>query len=373
MAVYDLAVVGAGIVGLAHAYVAAKRGKRVIVIDRDARANGASIRNFGFVTITGQTAGDCWTKARRSREIWSDIAPAAGIGILQRGMVLAARFGEAETVIDAFLNTEMGEGCSRMTTAEALTLVPSLRAEAAGLALYSPHEIRVESRTAIPRLTGFLTEKLGVTFYWKTNVRAVLPPRVETSQGDIEAETVIICPGDEYTGLFSDRLAAYGLTRCKLQMLRVRPGKPLNLAATVMSELSLARSGGYAGLPGIDALRKQLDDEMAEHRRNDVHLIVAQSEDGSLVVGDSHHYASTPDPFGSRHVDDLILSELNRVMDLPQQMVSESWIGTYASAPDRWRLTDEPCDGVRIVVVTSGCGASTSFAIAEETISSLFS
>jgi len=27
-----------------------------------------------------------------------------------------------------------------------------------------------------------------------------------------------------------------------------------------------------------------------------VHLIVARSADGSLVVGDSHHYAATPDP-----------------------------------------------------------------------------
>ena len=38
---YDLAVVGAGIVGLAHALAGARRGLRVVVIDRDARANGA--------------------------------------------------------------------------------------------------------------------------------------------------------------------------------------------------------------------------------------------------------------------------------------------------------------------------------------------
>lgn len=51
---FDVAIVGAGICGLAHALAAARRGKRVVVVDRDRQANGASIRNFGFVTITGQ-------------------------------------------------------------------------------------------------------------------------------------------------------------------------------------------------------------------------------------------------------------------------------------------------------------------------------
>lgn len=76
---YDLAVVGAGICGLAHALAAARLSKRVVVIDRDAQANGASVRNFGFVTVTGQQAGDCWRRAIRSRDVWVEIAAAANI------------------------------------------------------------------------------------------------------------------------------------------------------------------------------------------------------------------------------------------------------------------------------------------------------
>jgi 2-polyprenyl-6-methoxyphenol hydroxylase-like FAD-dependent oxidoreductase len=57
---FDLAVVGGGIIGLAHAYAAAKVGKRVAVIERDARANGASIRNFGFITVSGQELMRHW-------------------------------------------------------------------------------------------------------------------------------------------------------------------------------------------------------------------------------------------------------------------------------------------------------------------------
>ena len=45
---FDLAVVGAGIVGLATALAGARRGLRTVVVDRDPRASGASVRNFGM-------------------------------------------------------------------------------------------------------------------------------------------------------------------------------------------------------------------------------------------------------------------------------------------------------------------------------------
>ena len=95
---FDLAVIGAGIVGLAHAYAAAQLGKRVIVIDRDTRANGASIRNFGFITVSGQERGVSWRRAMRSRDVWAEVAPQAGIEIVQRGFLMVARRPEASKV-----------------------------------------------------------------------------------------------------------------------------------------------------------------------------------------------------------------------------------------------------------------------------------
>lgn len=373
MAGYDLAVVGAGIVGLAHALAAARRGKRVVVIDRDAQANGASVRNFGFITVTGQGPGDCWRLARRTRDIWIEIADEAGINILQRGLVLAGRFPESEAVVDAFLNTEMGEGCARITASEARARVSCLRPEAARVALYSPHEVRVDSRLAVPRVAHLLAERYGVEFFWRTSVIAVEAPRILTAAGSlIEAETVVVCPGDEFTVLFPERIAAYDVTRCKLQMMRIRPAAPVRLDTAVMSDLGLGRYLGYAGLHAAEPLKRRLDAEMTAQRENGIHLIVTQSADGSLVVGDSHHYTVTPDPFGSEAVDRLILDELDTVLDLPARKVVERWIGTYASALGSWRFTDKPSDAVRIVVVTSGCGASTAFGIGEETIDDLY-
>ena len=47
------------------------------------------------------------------------------------------------------------------------------------------------------------------------------------------------------------------------------------------------------------------------------------------------------------------------------------WTGTYASAAGH-SIVRAPAEGVRLVVVTSGTGASTAFALAEDVIANLF-
>ena len=368
---YDLAVVGAGIVGLAHALIAARRGLRVCVIDRDAQANGASVRNFGFITVTGQERGEVWRRAKRSRDIWAEIARPAGIEVVQRGLLVLARRPEAMPVLEAFRDTEMGEACELLTPAEVRDQHPDLRPDTLTGAMFSPHELRVESRTAIPALARYLETGLGVTFRRQAQVREVAPPRVATTAGDIAADAVVVCPGDDFFSLYPDRIAAYGLTRCLLQMLRVRPLGDFALPCPVMSDLSLVRYAGYAALPEAEPLRALLEKEQAAELGHGIHLIAVGSADGSLVVGDSHRYAATPHPFSEDAIDDLMLREMTAATGLADYAVTERWIGTYASAGDRVMLMDTPADNVRLVIVTSGTGASTAFAIAEEVLTDM--
>jgi D-hydroxyproline dehydrogenase subunit beta len=344
----------------------------VAVVERDTRANGASIRNFGFITVTGQQRGECWRRAMRSRDVWAEVAPAAGIRVEHRGLAVAARRPEAVAVLEAFQATEMGERCELLSPRDAGRRFPMLVGAGLLAALWSPHELRVESRTAVPALAQFLAEAHGVQFVYGTLVRSVEPPAIETTRGTITAERCVVCPGDDFQGLFPDRLAAYGLTRCKLHMMRVASAAAApRFASAVMSDLGLVRYLGYAELPAAAALKRRLEAEQPEHLANGVHLIAVQSWDGSLVVGDSHHYGPTPDPFAPDRVDELILDELRAVVAWPEFAVGERWIGTYASAPDRLMLVDRPADRVRLVVITSGTGASTSFAIAEEVVNEL--
>jgi FAD dependent oxidoreductase TIGR03364 len=361
---FDCVVVGAGIVGLAHALAAMRAGLRTAVVDRDAQAAGASVRNFGFVTVTGQQAGITWRRARRSRDVWAELAGTVGIPVLQRGLTVAARRPEALRCLEEFAAGPMGEGCRLLAPAD---LAHPFRTALAG-GLYSPHELRVESREAIPLLALWL-ERQGVTFLHRTAVRAVETGRVETSSGVITAPHVVVCPGPDLVTLFPDVMARRRVTLCKLQMLRVAaPG--WTLPSAVMSDLGLLRYLGYADCPSLTPLRARLLEEQPAWIADGIHLIAVQSADGSLVVGDSHHYADTPDPFQRREVDDRIMAELCAVLHLPAPRAVESWIGMYPSGPDA-AFAEAPAEGVRLVMVTSGTGASTAFALAEETLADL--
>ncbi len=366
---YDLAIVGAGIVGLAHALAGVRRGLKVAVFDRDARAIGASIRNFGFVTVTGQQAGAVWDRARRSRDIWQQVAPEAGIAIVHRGLFLVAQRPQAGAVLEAFMKTGMAARCTLLNRREAARRAPMLHVEHAHGVLVSEEDLRVESREAIPKLAAWLAHRHGVEFHFGEAVLEATAPVVRTARAEYAAERVVVCTNSELAGLHADRIAAYGLTLCKLQMLRVRPQADFRLPGSVMADLSLARYLGYSELPEAAPLLERLRIDEAEALRNGVHLIVVQSQDGTLVVGDSHHYDAAPDPFGSSVVDDIILRHLHATLKLSSAEVVERWIGVYPSSPTEPSIVDAPNDATRIVLVTSGTGASTGFGLAEDVMS----
>jgi FAD dependent oxidoreductase TIGR03364 len=277
-------------------------------------------------------------------------------------------------VLEAFGATGMGAGCTLLSAAELAARHGATLADGpfAG-GLWSPHERRVESRTAIPKLAAWLEGEMGVTFHRRRLVRAVEPGRVETSAGTLTAGRIVVCPGDDLLTLFPERIAAMGITRCRLHMLKVMPAdRGFRLPGSVMTDLSLVRYLGWSELPEAAALRARLQAEQPDHLANGIHLIAVQGADGGLVVGDSHHYEWSPSPFARGAVDDLMLAEMHATLRLPGAVVTERWMGTYASLPDRLMVRDAPDPAIRLVIVTSGTGASTAFAIAEETVADLF-
>lgn len=360
---FDVVVVGGGIVGLATALAAVKKGFNVAVVERDARPVGASIRNFGFVTVSGQRRGEHWRRAMKTRDIWSEIAPQAGINVVHSGLYLPAQREEAYAVGEAFLNTEMGEQCRWLSNNEIADKLPEL-AKVEGV-LYSPHELRVESKIAIDQLAQWLENEKGVTFFRQTNVTDVQTSFVNTSHGQLQSQYIVICPGNDFTSLYPDIIAQAKLKQCTLQMLRVVPQKTLAIPGAIMSDLSFARYEGFADLPEGQILGKLLDKEQTEYRQSGVHLIVVQSADGSLVIGDSHVYGDVEQPFRSEAFDDLILGELSTLFPCIDFTVTERWLGVYASGDDVV-FSASPEKNIVIGIVSGGTGASTGFAFGEE-------
>ena len=152
-------------------------------------------------------------------------------------------------------------------------------------------------------------------------------------------------------------------------MLRVA-APSWRLPGAVMSDLGLVRYLGYKDSPSLPKLRAKLEADSAAQLADGIHLIVVQSADGSLVVGDSHHYSDSPDPFQPEAVDQRILDEFKAVLAWPEPQVIDRWVGVYPSGPQP-AFIETPLNDVKLVSVTSGTGASTGFALAEETIAEL--
>ena len=370
MASFDLVVVGAGIVGLAHALAAARRGLRVAVLERDCRAASASVRNFGFVTVSGQDEGETRRRAMRSREVWLEVAGESAIDVHQRGAVIVARRPEALAVLEEFAATGMGMGCELWNAEWTRKQMPQLDAKIRG-ALASPHELRVEARDALPALARWLEERHGVVFAWNTCALAIDGDTVRHSTGTLGAHAVVVAPGAAIASFAPELAKRVEVRHCKLQMMRLAP-PGFRLPRVVMTDLSLLRYGGFAAQPAARALEAVARRECGVLLDHGVHLIVAQGADGSLIVGDSHHYADVADAFSSSEVDELILGELRSLFDIPPPDVRERWLGYYPVATIKPLLTAELGPRTRLVSVTSGTGMSTAFAIGEETIDALF-
>lgn len=139
-----------------------------------------------------------------------------------------------------------------------------------------------------------------------------------------------------------------------------------------MGDLSLVRHAGFAALHESAALRADLEAQAPQCLAHGVHVIAVQSADGTLEVGDSHHDDGAAGPSGpaaSEAVDALILSQLGELLAPQRFDVVERWVGHHPVGHDDV-LVVAPGDAVRVVVVTSGTGASTGFAIGEEVCAS---
>lgn len=369
---FDAIVIGAGIVGLGTARALAARGKKVQVIDRSSFAVGASIRNFGMVWPIGQTDGKMYERAMLTQSIWKQISSESGIWHDPVGSVHLAYSDLEMEVLESFRDACKESRNYTLMSADDT----SKRSEAIvfnGLkgGLYSPDEIIVDSPKAIKALPTYLNEKYGVEFLWDTHVNAVETGKVYCGKHVFEAEEIFVCSGPDFENLFPEVFAIAPITKCKLQMMRMgAQPNDWRMGPSLCGGLSLTHYASFkvAGEP-LERLKKHIEAEMPDYVKWGIHVMVSQNASGELIIGDSHEYGLTHDPFEKSFINDLILNYLSSFARFPEEKITVNWNGIYAKLKDgKTELVLNPMQGVTIINGLGGAGMTLSFGLTEQVI-----
>ncbi len=197
----DVIVIGGGIVGLSTAYFLARRGVRVILLDKGRLGGEQSSRNWGFVRQQGRDPAELPMSALSNR-IWRGIARELDSDVewVQGGNLAIAhdaddmdRYAEgAATARAAGIDTRV------VTAEEVRVLFPEMHATCVG-GLYTASDGHADPLKATlafakgARLAGAdLREHCAVNAIMTANGRAT---GVETDAGELRADTIVCAAG----------------------------------------------------------------------------------------------------------------------------------------------------------------------------------
>jgi FAD dependent oxidoreductase TIGR03364 len=362
-------VIGAGIVGLATARALALKGYAVKVFERSHKAVGASIRNFGMVWPIGQ-AGPLYERAIRSRDIWKEMGDSGAFWYEQPGSLHLAYHPDEWQVLQ-----ELHEQFRIERSVELLT--PQQVAGKSGAAvqqqllggLYSAEEIIVDPREAIDAMPAYLHEKYGVEFFWNKCVSYISDNTIYIgNEEEYEGDVIFICSGADFETLYPEAFAAYPLTKCKLQMMRMTAQpNDWRIGPALCGGLSLIHYKSFTAAPSLAALKRRYETEMADYLEWGIHVMVSQNGNGELTIGDSHEYGDTHDPFDKGFINTMILQYLKTFAQFSDNTVIQTWNGVYPKLTDG--STDiffSPDPAVYVLNGLSGAGMTLSFGLAEE-------
>lgn len=364
-------VIGAGIAGLATARALGVRGYKVKVIERTQKATGASIRNFGMIWLIGQPDGKLYERALTSRSIWKQICTEAKIWHDEVGSLQIAQSQDEWDVLQEAAALYPHRNYAALNVEQTLQKSPAVRKDNLHGGMYSPNEIIIDPRQAIAAIPGWLTEKFGVEFIWGKAITDIAYPTVFAGKESFEADEIYVCNGADFETLYPEIFSTLPLTKCKLQMMRMKPQPGSSrIGPALCGGLSLIHYSSFKPAASLEKLKKRYELEYPEHLKYGIHVMVSQNETGELTVGDSHEYGLTPDPFDKSFINDMILEYLKGFTNLSNNAITQSWHGIYPKLTNgETDLILDPEQGVTIINGYGGGGMTLSFAVSEEVIS----
>lgn len=365
-------VIGAGIVGLAVSRALSIKGYAVKIFERTHKATGASIRNFGMVWPIGQPEGKMYDRAMRSRNIWQQIGSTGAFWYDPVGsMHLACHDDEWQVLQELYERFSKHRHVELLTPAQVAEKSEAVVMKNCKGGLFSPNELIVDPREAIAALPAYLEEQYDVEFNWGKCVSYVSDNTVYVGNNEtFEADIIFVCSGADFETLYPEAFTATVLTKCKLQMMRFT-AQPANwrIGPALCGGLSLIHYKSFTAAPSLAALKRRYSEQMPGYLEWGIHVMVSQNGKGELVVGDSHEYGLTHDPFDRDFINKMIVDYLGSFAQFKDCRVAETWNGVYAKRTDgETDLFLSPEPGVYIITGVGGAGMTLSFGLAEELV-----
>lgn len=365
-------VIGAGIVGMAMAKSLAEKGYTVTVFERNEKAIGASIRNFGMIWPVGQPTGFLYERALRSKAAWKQVCGEAKLWYSEKGSVHAAYNDlEWQVINEVYEAHKSTRPVSILNSEETLQKSAVINPHNLKGALFSEDEMTVESRVAIEKLPAYLTEKYNIQFHFNTAATAINYPNIIAAKKQYSADEIFICSGADFETLYPEVFAANNFTKCKLQMMRFVTESPVNIGPSLCGGLSLIHYKSFEAAASLPQLKSFYQQTFPEYLQWGIHVMVSQNGEGELTIGDSHEYELAPDPFDKQFINQLILDYLKQFTTFNMRM-QQSWNGIYPKLlTGKTDFIHSPTQGVTIVNGLGGAGMTLSFGLAEEVVARL--
>lgn len=378
----DVICVGAGALGTFHAYFAAKKGKKVLLIERDFTPHEGTVRNFGQCVPSGQEYPAWRNRGLRTLATYKAIQAQTDITVRNNGSCYIASDEAEMQLLEEMFQRDQTHGYEAVLLRKEAVLqkYPTVKPDYVKGGLFYPQEVSLEPRTAIGKIIEFVQKDAGVLFKnYSTVVRCGRhngKAEVHTAAGETyTADTVMICSGREFKILYPELFLHSGLRVSKLQMMVTQPMPQVALPGNLLTGYSIRRYEGFRSLPSYPHVCAAPKDAEVENTYG-MHILFKQAVDGSIIIGDSHEYASAANTetldFGTDvYINELMLREARRVMDLPHWNIRSYWNGYYSThANGAYVHEAEP--GIHIVTGMGGKGMSTGAGFAQENIERIY-
>ncbi len=377
---YDLIIVGGGILGIFHAYHAAELKKKVLLIDKDRKASGSSVQNFGQIVPSG-LSGKWLDYGLRTLEIYKKLMHRTNLSLVQNGSIYVASDEEELLLLGEMEEIHVRKGIKcELKTKDVLSIeYPFINKDYAQGGLFYEADMSVDPLFFVHNLLDFIVETSDVQVKSGHSVVGIDEGSngVSVSTSDkmkYYAEKTIVCNGYIVNILFSDIFYKSGMEICKLQMMKTEALHNIKMKSNVLTGLTIRRYESFKECNSIVDI--QSPDRYAKSITEGVHILFKQNKDGSIIIGDSHHYA----PVESEHlinfssineIDDLIINEAQKIVDFPLGSINNRWTGRYLQHKDGI-FEKDITSNIEICTGIGGKGMSSSAGYAEYRIKKLY-